>query len=432
MLDIELFRTNPKIIEESEKNRFKKIEKVHEVVELDKAWLASKIRGENLRQQRNELSRSVGRAKKEGDTERIEKLMDQVESIKQTIATTEVETRRLLKERDEIRYQIGNILHPSVPIADSERGNRVVKTYGNVRDFSFLPKHHADLIIDLGIANIEKASEISGSRMYYLMGAGVLLNLALIQFALDKLIKAGYTPVWTPYLLRGEVMREAAELADFEDQLYKIENEELFLIATSEQTLAALHRNELIDEEKLPLKYAGFSTCFRRESGSAGKDTKGIFRVHQFDKVEQYIFCEPSQSWSFHKEMIEIAAEIYRDLEVPFQIVDVASGEMNDNAAKKTDIEVWFPAQKKFREVVSVSNCTDYQARKLSIKMGKAGALTKTTLHTLNGTALATQRTICAIIENHQLDDGTIKLPKALHRFLHGINNITPIDQKKT
>ncbi|MHA2407696.1 MAG: aminoacyl--tRNA ligase-related protein, partial [Candidatus Ranarchaeia archaeon] len=267
-------------------------------------------------------------AKKENNEEAVKKLMKQVGKIKGEIATIEVETRRLLKERDEHRYHIGNILHSSVPTAETEDGNVVVKTYGSKPKFSFTPKHHADLVIDLGMANLEKAAKISGARMFYLTGEGVILNFALIQYALNKLVKAGFSLVWTPYLLRGEVMKEAAELADFQEQLYKIENEELYLIATSEQTLAALHRGDLIDTESLPLKYAGYSTCFRREAGSAGKDTKVIFRVHQFDKVEQYVFCHPDESWKLHEDMLEIATEIYKDLEIPFRVVNVASKEM--------------------------------------------------------------------------------------------------------
>ncbi len=429
-MSIELFRTHPKTIRESEKKRFKDPSIVDEVIRLDKAWLQSKQREEQLRQQRNQLSRSIGEAKKDNEETLMKQLSKQVEKVKSEIAITEVETRRLLKERDEIRYQIGNILHESVPTAESEEGNVVESTFGKPKKFTFPPKHHADLVSDLNIANIKKAAEISGARMYYLTGSGVILNLALIQFALNELIAAEYYPIWTPYLLRGEVMKEAAELADFREQLYKVENEELFLIATSEQTLAALHRNELLDEDTLPLKYAGFSTCFRREAGSAGKDTKGIFRVHQFDKVEQYVFCRPDQSWDLHEEMLELAVKIYKQLEIPFRVTNVASREMNDNAAKKFDIEAWFPAQKKYREIVSVSNCTDYQARKLGIRMGKAGSLQKSTPHTLNATALATQRTICALIENHQQADGTVKIPKALRPYMHGVTQLSPRNTK--
>ncbi|MHA2059952.1 MAG: serine--tRNA ligase [Candidatus Ranarchaeia archaeon] len=421
---MELYRNNPAIIKESEKKRFKDPSKVDLVVNLDHAWLESKKQEENLRQQRNQLSRSIGQAKKENDESKVKKLMKQVGNIKNKIATTEVETRRLLKERDEHRYHIGNILHTSVPIAETDEGNVTVSTSGEITPFSFSPKHHADLVIDLGIADLEKAAKISGARMFYLTGEGVLLNLALIQFALNKLIIAGYSPIWTPYLLRGEVMKEAAELADFQEQLYKVENEELYLIATSEQTLAAFHRGDLLEKESLPLKYVGFSTCFRREAGSAGKDTKGIFRVHQFDKVEQYVFCHPDDSWKLHEEMLDIAKEIYKDLEIPFRVVNVASREMNDNAAKKYDLETWFPAQKKYRELVSVSNCTDFQARKLGIRMGKAGSLVKNTPHTLNGTAIATQRTICALLENHQQEDGTVKIPKALQQYMRGKKQI--------
>ncbi|MHA1917658.1 MAG: serine--tRNA ligase [Candidatus Ranarchaeia archaeon] len=424
MLSIELFRTDPEIIRQSEIKRFKDPNKVDEVIKADQAWLKSKKEEEELRKERNSLSRSIGFEKKQGNENKIKELMSEVETIKQKVAQTEVETRRLLKTRDEIRYQIGNILHQSVPKGETEEFNHIEREVGILREFNFDVIPHADHVINLDLANVEKAAEVSGSRMYYLKGKAVFLNLALIQLALHHLADAGYTPMWTPYLIRGEVIKEAAELSDFREQLYKIENEELFLIATSEQTLAALHRKELLDPDRLPLRYAGFSTCFRREAGSAGKDTKGIFRVHQFEKVEQYVFCKPEESWEIYEEMIKVTEKIYQDLEIPYRIVNIASGEMNDNAAKKYDLEAWFPAQNTYREVVSCSNCTDYQTRKLNIKMGKAGAATKSTPHSLNSTALATERTICAIVENHQQEDGSVTLPKSLHKYLPGFTSI--------
>ena len=279
-------------------------------------------------------------------------------------------------------------------------------------------------------ADTERAADIAGSRFYYLMNDLVVLNLALMQFGVHFLRSHGYTVVWTPFMIKHEVMRAASELADFEEQLYKIENEELYLIATSEQTLAALHRNDLIDTDNLPLKYAGISSCFRREAGSHGKDTKGIFRVHQFEKIEQYVYASPGDSWSLHEEMLRNAEEIYQLLELPYRVVNIASGEINDNAAKKYDLEVWFPAQEAYREVVSCSNCTDYQARKLNMRCGKAGSLEKETVHTLNSTLIATERTICAILENHQNANGSVNIPKVLHPYTFGLTEIL-LDKSK-
>ena len=249
----------------------------------------------------------------------------------------------------------------------------------------------------------------------------MLLNLALINFALDKIINKDYIPLWTPYFMKHEIIKAAAELADFEEQLYKIQDEDLFMIATSEQPLAAYHYDEIIDPEKLPIKYAGVSSCFRREAGSHGKDTLGIFRVHQFEKVEQFIFCKPEESWKFHEELIKNAEEIYKDLKLPYRIVNIASGELNDNVAKKYDLEAWFPASETYRELVSCSNCLDYQARKLKIRMGKVGSQQKKQiLHTLNSTAMATERTICCILENYQNKDHTVSIPKVLQKYMNG------------
>jgi len=227
--------------------------------------------------------------------------------------------------------------------------------------------------------------------------------------------------MWTPFFMKREIMKAAAELADFEEQLYKIQDEDIFMIATSEQTLAAYHYDEIIDPDLLPLKYAGVSSCFRREAGSHGKDTLGIFRVHQFEKVEQYVFCKPENSWSIFEELINNAEEIYRELEIPYRIVNIASGELNDNAAQKYDLEAWFPASNMYRELVSCSNCLDYQARKLKIRIGKVGATQKKgTAHTLNSTAIATTRTICCILENYQNKDGTVSIPKVLQKYMNG------------
>ena len=311
-----------------------------------------------------------------------------------------------------------------MPVAETEEGNVTVRTWGEPRKFEFTPKSHADLIIDLGIADVEKASKIVGSRFYFLKEKGVLLNLALIRFAFDTLIKEGFTPMWTPFLLRKSYMKGAAELGDFDEQLYAIQDENWYLIATTEQPLASYHSNEVIDEKDLPIKYVGYSTNFRKEAGSHGKDTKGIFRVHQFGKVEQYVICKPYDSWDWHEKMIKITEKIFQALEIPYRIVNIASGEMNDNGAKKYDLEGWFPSQNKYRELGSATNTTDYQARKLNIKFGKVGGK-KEYVHTLNNTAIATERAICALLENHQQEDGSVKIPKALWEYT-GFKELVP------
>ena len=269
--------------------------------------------------------------------------------------------------------------------------------------------------------DLEKAAQVAGSRLYYLKNDLVLLNLALLHFAIDTLIKKGFSPYWTPFFIRHEVIKEAAELADFAETLYKIDGEDLYLIATSEQTLAALHRKEVLDEKTLPRKYCGVSSCFRKEAGSHGKDTLGIFRVHQFEKIEQFIYCKEDESWKYHEELIASAEAIYQALGIPYRVISIVSGALNDNAAKKYDLEGWFPGSQTYRELVSCSNCLSYQAVKLNIKYGTPGDPDSNKYcHMLNSTAIATERAMCCILENYQQADGTVKVPDVLVPYMGG------------
>ena len=428
MLDIELFRNNLNIIIASEKKRFKDPSNATKVFEFDEKWRESLQKLEELKKKRNEISVNIGKYKKTGDKKNAEEAIKESKDIKAKIDLFEHQKSEFFEQREKYRYIVGNILHESVPIAESEEDNQIIREVGRLPNFNFSPLNHVQLIETIDGADTKKASEVVGSRFYYLKGDLVLLNLTLMRFALDFLQKKGYTPMWTPFFIKHEIIKAAAELADFEEQLYKIHDEDLFMIATSEQTLAAYHYNEIIDPERLPIKYAGISSCFRREAGSHGKDTLGIFRVHQFEKVEQYVFCKPEDSWEIHDELIKNAEELYKQLELPFRIVNIASGELNDNAAKKYDLEAWFPASETYRELVSCSNCTDYQARKLKIRMGKVGAKEeKQILHTLNSTAIATERTICCILENYQNEDHSISIPKVLQKYMNGKNIIKSI-----
>jgi len=419
--DIEEFRNNLEKIVETEKKRFKDPKNAEKVLEFDKLWRNVLQEIQDLRKQRNEISSKINKHKKAGDNEKANSAITQSKQIKEKIDHLEKKKVEYMEEREKYRYIVGNDLHESVPIGETEESNEIIREFAETPTFDFKPLSHVKLIQDIDGADTKKASEVVGSRFYYLKGDIVLLNLALLRFALDKLISKGYEPLWTPFFIKHEIMKAAAELADFEDQLYKIHDENIFMIATSEQTLAAYHYDEIIDPETLPLKYAGVSSCFRREAGSHGKDTLGIFRVHQFEKVEQYIFCKPENSWDLFDELILNAEEIYKELEIPYRIVNIASGELNDNAAKKYDLEAWFPSSGKFRELVSCSNCLDYQARKLKVRVGKVGASEKKVIaHTLNCTAIATERTICCILENYQNKDGSVRIPKALQPYLNG------------
>ena len=421
MLDIELFRNNLDKIVDSERKRFKKPDNAENVVKYDGQYLEILKKWENLRRKRNEVSQKIGEFSKSGKKKEAEKLKLEIKLIKEQIEELESLKEKYFKEREKYQYLVGNIIHESVPIGETEEYNKVERTFGDLPNFDFKPLSHVELTELIDGVDTKKASEVVGSRFYYLKGDIVSLNIALINFALDKLKDKGYKPVWTPFFIKYDIIKAAAELSDFEEQLYKIQDEDLFLIATSEQSLAAYHYDEIIDPERLPLKYVGISSCFRREAGSHGKDTLGIFRVHQFEKVEQFIFCEQKDSWKFHEELIENAEEIFKELKIPYRIVNIASGELNDNAAKKYDLEAWFPAVNNYRELISCSNCTDYQARKLKIRIGKVGAQQeKEIIHTLNSTAIATERTICCLLENYQRSDHSILIPEVLQKYMNG------------
>ncbi|MFX1356290.1 MAG: serine--tRNA ligase [Promethearchaeota archaeon] len=421
MLDIELFRSDLKRIIESEKKRFKDSSNAKKVVEFDEKWKDTLRTLQDLRKERNDISKLMSDYKRSGETEKFERTKTKSKEIKDKIEQLERNESNFLEQREKYRYLVGNIIDDTVPVGENEEFNEILRTFGKIPRFDFIPLSHVDLITKIGGADTNKASQIAGSRFYYLKGDLVSLNLALIKFALDKLVSKGFIPFWTPFFIKHEIIKAAAELADFEDQLYRIQDEDLFMIATSEQPLAAYHYDEIIDPQSLPLKYAGISSCFRREAGSHGKDTLGIFRVHQFEKVEQFIFCKPEDSWKYHEELIKTSEEIYKDLQIPYRIVNLASGELNDNASKKYDLEAWFPASETYRELVSCTNCLDYQARKLKIRMGKVGSQEeKRILHTLNATAIATERTICCILENYQNKDHTVNVPKVLQKYMNG------------
>ncbi len=421
MLDIELFRTDILKIIESEKRRFKDPANAEKVLEFDIKWREALGKLQDLRQKRNEISTQIGKYKKSGQEKKAQEVIGSSKEIKKQIEVLEKEKIEFFEKREEFRYVVGNILHKSVPVAETEKGNDILRVVGKLPEFDFKPLNHVELVEVIDGANIKKASEVVGSRFYYLKGDLVLLNLALLKFALDILQEKDFFPMWTPFFVKHEIIKAAAELADFEEQLYKIQDEDLYMIATSEQTLAAFHYDEIIDPAQLPIKYAGVSTCFRREAGSHGKDTLGIFRVHQFEKIEQFIFCEPEDSWRLFEELISNSEDIFKRLELPYRIVNIASGELNDNAAKKYDLECWFPASETYRELVSCSNCLDYQARKLKIRMGKVGSNEeKLILHTLNSTAIATERTMCSILENYQNKDHSVSIPKILQKYMNG------------
>ncbi len=417
MLDIKLFREEPEVIFESEKKRFRETTNAEKVIEYDNLWREGLKRLNDLRSEKNKLSKSFKQAKKDGN---IQEVVEKSKAVANEIKELEPKIEEYEQLRDEYRYKVGNIIDDEVPVSDTEDDNVIVKKEGTIPSFDFTPLNHVDLIEKIDGADTETASSIAGSRFYYLKQDILFMNLALIQFALNELTSKGYTPLQTPFFIKSQVAEETSELGEFEETLYKVENEDLYLIATAEQTLAALHRDEIIDAEDLPLRYCALSTCFRKEAGSHGKDTLGIFRVHQFEKVEQFIYSTPEESVNEHKKLLEVTEDIYKKLGLPYRIVSIVSSALNDNASIKYDLEAWFPGSETYRELVSCTNCKDYQARKIKTRVGKAGASDSKMLHTLNSTAIATERTMCCILENYQQEDGSIKVPEVLVPYMNG------------
>ncbi|MGC9058893.1 MAG: serine--tRNA ligase [Candidatus Aenigmatarchaeota archaeon] len=417
MLDINLIRKNPEIVRRDleKRNDKEKIKLLEEVIELDKKWREELNELNKLRKKRNELSVEIAKMKKEGKD--VSELLKEAEKLPEKIKILEKAVEEKERRIREILMVLPNILHESVPIGKDENDNVVVKTWGKIPEFKFKPKDHQDLAIPLDLIDIERAAKVAGSRFYYLKNALVELNWALIKYGLDFIKNKGFKLFQPPYMLRREALEGAIAFQDFEDMIYKIEGENLYLIGTAEHALLAYHMNEILDGKDLPLLYAGISPCFRKEAGTHGKDTKGIFRVHQFEKVEQFVFCKPEESWDWHEKLLKNAEEFFQSLGIPYRVVNICSGDIGSVAAKKYDIEAWLPGQGKYREVVSCSNCTDYQARRANIRFREGNEIKF--VHTLNSTLVATERAIIAIMENYQQEDGSILIPKVLQPYLN-------------
>ncbi|KAJ3687561.1 hypothetical protein LUZ61_016725 [Rhynchospora tenuis] len=424
MLDINLFRKDPEMVRESQRRRFASVEIVDEIINLDEEWRKGQFKLESLRNVFNEINREVGRLKslKMDATEAI----NRANKNKKQTAEKEEEVQAAKAALDAKLDTIGNLIHDSVPISKDEENNAVIRTVGERRMEDNL-KNHADLVEMLDILNLEKGADVAGGRGYYLKGCGVLLNQALINYGFSFLMARGYDLMQTPFFMRKDVMGKCAQLAQFDEELYKVtgEGDDKYLIATAEQPLCAYHFGDRIYPADVPIRYAGYSTCFRKEVGSHGRDTLGIFRVHQFEKVEQFCITSPdnNESWKMHEEMLKNSEDFYQSLKLPYQVVAIVSAALNDAAAKKYDLEAWFPASKTYRELVSCSNCTDYQARKLRIGYGhkKNDKQPKQFVHMLNSTLTATERTICCILETYQKEDG-VEVPEVLRPYMGGVD----------
>ncbi|KAK9691877.1 hypothetical protein RND81_09G226100 [Saponaria officinalis] len=426
MLDINLFRAdkggNPELIRESQRRRFKDVAIVDEIIALDKEWRRVQFELESLRKDFNRMNKEVARLKIAGED--ASATIKSTEDNQKSTAEMEVEVQEKKAALHAKLELVGNLIHDTVPISDDEANNQVIRTWGERRMEPNLISH-VDLVELLGIVDTKRGSNVAGGRGFYLKGDGVLLNQALINYGLAFLSNKEYTPLMTPFFMRKDIMARCAQLAQFDEELYKVtgEGDDKYLIATAEQPLCAYHLDDWMHPNDLPIRYAGYSSCFRKEAGSHGRDTLGIFRVHQFEKVEQFCITAPddNKSWTMLEEMITNSEEFYKALKLPYQIVAIVSGALNDAAAKKYDLEAWFPASKTFRELVSCSNCTDFQSRKLEIRYGqkKSNDQNKQYVHLLNSTLTATERTLCCILETYQKEDG-VEIPEVLRPFMGG------------
>ena len=419
MLDAKLLKENPSKIENMLKMRGVNFP-LGDLVNLDKRRRELIIQLQELKHEKNILANSIARKKKEADTttsanDEISKMKD----ISNRITELELEQDQVLKKYRYLMMSIPNLLHESVPVGSTEKENVVIKERGNKRaKLAIAPKDHIDIATSFDLIDLERAAKISGARFYFLKNDLVKMNQALIQFGLDYLSNSGYTLVQPPYMIRKDAMEGAVILGDFEQVIYKVEGEDLYMIGTSEHAMVSMHMDEILDSPRLPLRYACVSPCFRKEAGAHGRDMKGIFRVHQFEKVEQVVFSRPEDSWKEHERMLELTERIYENLGLPFRTVLLCSGDLGKISAKTYDIEAWFPGQSNYREIVSCSNCIDYQARRLRIRYRDNVNDETKLVHTLNSTLIATERTMVSIIENYQTDNGTVQIPDVLQKYM--------------
>lgn len=414
MIDIKFLRENPDVIRESQKGRGEDPKLVDRVLKADENRREAIVKFEALRAEQNIFSKSVGSAKGEEKTA----LLEEGKKLSLTVKQAEQSKTQADAEANELLLQLSNILDPKAPIG-GEADFKVLEHVGTPRDFSkdaFTPKDHVEIGKLLGAIDTERGAKVSGARFYYLTGVGALLEFALVNYAISSAMKSGFIPVIPPVLVKPPAMEGTGFLGQAAENVFHLEEDDFYLVGTSEVPLAAFHMDEILNSEKLPLRYAGYSTCFRREAGSYGKDTRGIIRVHQFDKVEMFTFCKPEDAEAEHQRLLQWEKEFLNAMEIPYRVIDVASGDLGSSATRKFDCEAWIPTQNAYREVTSTSNCLEFQARRLNIRM-KDGQNTKP-VATLNGTLVAIPRMIVAILENHQNSDGTVNVPLALQPFL--------------
>ena len=422
MLDLRLLKENPQIIKDMLKKR-KLNFPINELVAFDKRRRELIAEMQQIKHKKNIISDRIA-FKKKNNNDSIEELQE-MEVIAREILSLEEEKTTVESKFKDLMMMLPNLVDKSVPIGNNETDNLVIKQKEINKNLRFKPRDHVDISTKLGLIDLERAAKISGARFYFLKNQLVMMNQALIHFALKFLSEKGYTLAQPPYMIRRGAMEGAVILEDFEDVIYKIEKDDLYLIGTSEHAIASMHMDEILDGKRLPIRYAGISPCFRKEAGAHGKDMKGIFRVHQFEKVEQFVYSRPECSGEQHDNMLTITEEFYEKLGIPYRVVLLCSAELGKVSEKTYDIEAWMPGQNAYREIGSCSNCTDYQSRRLRIRFRDKTNEQTRFVHTLNSTLVATERTMVTIIENYQTINGTVEVPDALQKYMMDIKEIS-------
>ncbi|MEU8677349.1 serine--tRNA ligase [Streptomyces sp. NPDC048560] len=425
MIDLRLLREDPDRVRASQRARGEDVALVDALLSADELRRSSGVRFDELRSEQKSLGKLIPKATPD---ERAE-LLKKADQLKAEVKAADAAQDEADAEAKRLLLQLGNIVHEDVPVG-GEEDFVVLETHGTIRDFGaegFAPKDHLELGESLGAIDMERGAKVSGSRFYYLTGIGALLELALVNAAIAQATEAGFIPMLTPALVRPRAMEGTGFLGQASADVYHLEKDDFYLVGTSEVPLAAYHMDEIVEADKLPLRYAGFSPCFRREAGTYGKDTRGIFRVHQFDKVEMFSYVDPADAEAEHRRLLDWEKQWLTSLELPFQVIDVASGDLGASASRKFDCEAWIPTQGKYRELTSASNCDGFQARRLSVRMRDGKKVQP--LATLNGTLCAVPRTIVAILENHQLADGSVRVPEMLRPYLGGREVLEPVSK---
>lgn len=415
MLDPKLFKENPQIIQEMLDSRNIEFD-LSGLIEADKQRREFILKTDELRKKKNQVALDISQKKK--NKEDASQILEDMKNISKELTDLETSQVEIEKKYKELAFTIPNLIHSSVPIGKDSSANKEIKNWGKIPNFDFKINDHIDISENLDLVDLERAAKVAGARFYYLKNDLVRLNQSLIQYALDFLAEKNYSLVQPPYMINHQSMEGAVIADDFEEVIYKIEDEDLYMIGTSEHAMAAMHSGEIIEGKDLPLRYAGVSPCFRKEAGAHGRDQKGIFRVHQFDKIEQFVFTRPEDSWKEHERMLEIVEEFYQNLEIPYRVMLLSSGDMGKISAKTYDIEAWMAGQNAYREIVSCSNCLDFQARRLKIRYREKTNEETSYLHTLNSTLVATSRVLVSIMEQFQNKDGHIAIPDVLQKYM--------------